>query len=152
FVEGTSQYYWAVTIDNHSNPIRSVQAKGPGGGWKKAALQDYNVWIIDGQTGSGPFQVRMTDIYGKTITAKNIKLQPQKRQTTSVRFATGSSTEAAPAAPAKKKPSPSPSKASPSPSTSASSAAPLLESTTQAAAPAQDEVALAAAEPMASCG
>jgi expansin (peptidoglycan-binding protein) len=152
FVEGTSQYYWAVTIDNHSNPIRSVQAKGPGGSWKKAALEDYNVWIIDGQTGGGPFQVKMTDIYGKTITAKNIKLLPQKKQTTSVRFATGSSSAESPVPP-KKKASPSPSKPKPSPSASASSsAAPLLESTE--AAPAPDEVALAAAEPAAkaSCG
>lgn len=153
FVEGTSQYYWAVTIDNHSNPIRSVQAKGPGGGWRTAALEDYNVWIIDGQTGRGPFQVRMTDIYGKTITAKNIKLLPQKRQTTSVRFATGSSSVVPATPPKKKKASPAPSKPAPSPSASASSpAAPLLESTEATAAP--DEVALAAAEPAAkaSCG
>jgi expansin (peptidoglycan-binding protein) len=144
FVEGTSQYYWAVTIDNHANPIKSVQAKGPGGAWRKAALEDYNVWIIDGQTGGGPFQVKMTDVYGKTITAKNIKLLPQKRQTTSVRFATGSSVALPPAPPKKKK------KASPSPSASASSAAaPLPESTVVAPAP---EVV---AEPVAkasSCG
>ncbi|MEU4217860.1 expansin EXLX1 family cellulose-binding protein [Actinoplanes sp. NPDC026623] len=149
FVEGTSQYYWAVTIDNHSNPIRSVQAKGPGGAWKKAALEDYNVWIIDGQTGGGPFQVRMTDIYGRTITARNIKLLPQKKQTTSVRFATGSSSAVPPVVPKKKKASPAPSKPSPSPSASSSSpAAPLPESTEAAAAP--EEVALAAAEPKAS--
>ena len=162
FVEGTSQYYWAVSIDNHSNAIRSVSAKGPGGTFKAAALQDYNVWIIDGRMGSGPFQVKMTDIYGKTVTAKNVKLLPQQKQTTSVRFATGttSTVETAPKPAKKKKASPTP-KASPSPSASSSasaspsaSAAPLLEATE--AAPGQaDDVALAAAEPAveaASCG
>jgi len=159
FVEGTSQYYWAVNIDNHSNAIRSVQAKGPGGSWKSAALQDYNVWIIDGQTGKGPFQVKMTDIYGKTITAKNIKLLPQQKQTTTVRFATGTTEEAAakPAQTKKKKasPSPSPSKASPSPSASSAPEVALTE-LVEEPTPEQDD-ALAAAEPApkvaaASCG
>jgi expansin (peptidoglycan-binding protein) len=149
FVEGTSQYYWAITIDNHSNPIKSVQAKGPGGSWKNAALQDYNVWILAGEAGGkGPFQIRMTDIYGKTITAKNIKLQPQKTQTTTVRFATGSTStvDAQPTkvkpSPAKKKASPSPSKASPSPSDSTPPALVLPESTEQTENP---DIALAAA-------
>lgn len=162
FVEGTSQYYWAVTIDNNANPIRSVSAKGPGGTFRSAALQDYNAWIIDGQMGNGPFQVKMTDIYGKTITAKNIKLSPQQKQTTSVRFAAGTTASVestSTPAPKKSSPSPKPKKKKASPSPSASSvpvAAPLVESTTIEAAPdAQADVALAAAEPevtAASCG
>jgi expansin (peptidoglycan-binding protein) len=89
FVQGTSQWYWAINIDNHANPIRSVAAKGPVGVFRNAHLENYNVWIIDGTVGKGPFQIRMTDIYGKTITATNIKLLPQQPQTTSVRFANG---------------------------------------------------------------
>lgn len=160
FVEGTSQYYWAITIDNHSNPIKSVQAKGPGGSFKNAALQDYNVWIIDGQTGKGPFQVKMTDIYGKTVTAKNIKLLPQQKQTTTVRFATGStSTVTSKTSPTKKKASPSPSrpsspspsKTSPSPSASSS---PAAEPPLSTELPPNPDVALAAAAAAAktSCG
>jgi expansin (peptidoglycan-binding protein) len=153
FVEGTSQYYWAISIDNHSNPIRSVQAKGQGGSFRSAHLEDYNVWIIDGQVGKGPFQVRMTDIYGKTITAKNIKLLPQQKQTTSVRFASGTSAKAKAApAPVKKKKK---AKASPSPSVSATAPSPESTPTIAEAAPdEQEQVALAAAEPAtkASCG
>ena len=151
FVEGTSQYYWAVTIDNHSNPIKSVRAKGPGGSFRTAALEDYNVWIIDGQMGNGPFQIKMTDIYGKTITAKNIKLKPQRKQTTSVRFATGTTSEAAAPGLARKKATPSPARTSPSPSAPASSLAPPPTE----AAPVQADEALAAAGPAAqaaSCG
>ncbi|MET0494588.1 MAG: expansin EXLX1 family cellulose-binding protein [Actinoplanes sp.] len=155
FKEGSSQYWWAVQVDNNSNPIKSLQAKGPGGDWMTASLEDYNFWIIDRQTGSGPFQVRMTDIYGKTITAKNIKLQPEKKQATSVRFATGTTSVAsAPKKPkpaAKKKASPSPS-ASPSASAS-SSAAPVVPLETTEPAVEQD-LALAAAAPAVktSCG
>ena len=159
FVEGTSQYYWAITVDNHSNPIRSVSAKGPGGSFRAAALEDHNVWIIDGRMGRGPFQVRMTDTYGKTITAKNIKLSPQKKQTTSVRFATGSAPSTVKSAPKpiKKKFAPPAKKPSPSPSvsTAPTTTAALIESAPAAPAQPAGDVALAAAEPAvkaASCG
>jgi expansin (peptidoglycan-binding protein) len=94
FAKGSSQYWWAVLIDNHANPIKSVSAKGPGGSWMMASHADYNIWIIDHQTGTGPFSIKMTDIYGHTATAKNIKLQPGKKQTSSVRLTTGPAAEA----------------------------------------------------------
>ncbi|MEV4639320.1 expansin EXLX1 family cellulose-binding protein [Actinoplanes sp. NPDC049548] len=152
FAKGSSQYWWAVLIDNHANPIRSVRAKGPGGSWMTADHVDYNFWIIEKRTGNGPFQIQMTDIYGNTVTAKNIKLIPEKKQATSVRFAGGSTeVKAAPSpkaptskAPAKKK------KASPAPHASTSTPAtalPLLEPTAE---PEQD-LALAAAAPKPSC-
>ncbi len=120
FMEGASQYWWAILIDNHANPIQKVQAKGPGGSWMTAGHEDYNAWLIDRRTGPGPFQVRMTDIYGNVATAKNIKLTPSKRQQTPVRFA-GSSGAAADAGAATKssKSSSSPAKSA-SPATSAS--------------------------------
>jgi expansin len=119
FKEGSSQYWWAIQVDNHANPIKSVEAKGPGGDWMTAAREDYNFWIIDRRTGNGPFTVKMTDIYGNQATATGVKLQPEKKQTLSVRFA-GSSvvTGTAPKPAAKKKTS------SPSPSPSASASAP----------------------------
>lgn len=90
FAKGSSQYWWAVLIDNHANPITSVRAKGPGGSWMTATRSDYNFWIIDRRTGTGPFQIQLTDLYGNTVTAKNVKLTPEKKQATSVRFAGGS--------------------------------------------------------------
>ncbi|GGQ76819.1 expansin EXLX1 family cellulose-binding protein [Couchioplanes azureus] len=87
FAEGSSQYWWAVLIDNHANPIAKVRAKGPGGDWMTASRTDYNFWIIDRQTGNGPFQIAVTDIYGKTVTARNVKLVPKKKQVTSARAA-----------------------------------------------------------------
>lgn len=84
FVAGTSGSYWAVVIDNHANPLKSVKAKGPGGRWRTAKRSDYNAWIISREVGNGPFSVRMTDIYGHAGTATNIKLTPSERQTTTV--------------------------------------------------------------------
>ncbi len=138
FKEGSSAYWWALQADNHANPIKSVQAKGPGGDWISANRADFNFWIIDSGAGAGPFQVKMTDVYGNTATAKNIKMLPQQRQTTSVRFAGGSSTssgssggDSGGSGSTKPKSSPSPAssaKKKPSPSASASASAPASAS------------------------
>jgi expansin (peptidoglycan-binding protein) len=149
FAEGSSQYWWAVLIDNHANPIKSVQAKGPGGSWMTASHTSYNFWLIERNTGKGPFSIKMTDIYGHVATATNVKLIPEKKQATSV-----SLTGKISAAPATKKATPK-KKASPSasPSASASPAAPALESTTQAIDPALlAPVDLAAAPAKKKCG
>jgi expansin (peptidoglycan-binding protein) len=157
FVDGTSQYYWAVTIDNTGNPVASVSVKSSGGSFRTATHTTYNAWLISSGAGNGPFTVKMTDIYGHTATATGIKLEPGKKQTTSVRLTTGAIEKAA-AAPAaakvKKKASPSPTpskkKASPSPSATATTDAPAPESTLAddiAQAPAVD----LAAAPAKSC-
>jgi expansin len=147
FVEGTSRYYWAVVIDNHGNPLRSVRTKGPGGSWMTPSRTDYNTWILDRDVGNGPFSVRMTDIYGHTATATNIKLIPHKRQITSVRL-TGA--VAAPAAPVAKK-APKKASAKPSPSVSPSSSPPTLESTEAAPALPTDPPVDLAAKTQKSC-
>lgn len=136
FVDGSSRYWWAVLIDNHANPIRSVQARRPSGSWMTASRSDYNYWIIDRDTGTGPFAIRMTDLYGHTATAYGIDLVPGRRQATSVTLA-GKVT---------KKPSLSPSRTH--------TKAPRTESTYAVPAPPAEsapQVALAAA-PAESCG
>jgi expansin len=153
FKEGSSQYWWAIQVDNHANPIESVEAKGPGGDWMTAAREDYNFWIIDQRTGNGPFTVRMTDIYGNKATATGVTLQPEKKQTLSVRFAGGSTIANSPPKPAAKKktasPSPAPSSKSPSPSAKPSSAAPS-SAAPSAVAPTEQDLALTSGS-VASC-
>jgi expansin (peptidoglycan-binding protein) len=152
FAKGSSRYWWAILIDNHANPIKSVQAKRSGGSWMTASHADYNFWIIDHDTGGGPFSIKMTDIYGHTATATNVKLQPGTKQATSVRLTSGSSVGSAvgAATPTKKKASPSPSTKKASPAVS-SAAAPVTESTTAADVAQEPPVALAAA-PTKRCG
>jgi expansin len=152
FVDGTSRYYWAALIDNHANPLRSVRTKGPGGSWMTATRTDYNTWVINRDVGNGPFAVRMTDIYGHTGTATNIKLIPNKRQITSVRLTGAVAAPAPRAAHAVKKPVKK-ATAKPSPSVSPSSSQPALESTEAAPLPPTDPpVDLAAAQTTKSCG
>ena len=141
FVEGSSRYWWAILIDNHANPVRSVQARTPSGAWMTASRTDYNYWIIDQDTGDGPFAIRMTDVYGHTATAYGIDMIPGKRQTTPVTLTPKI------LKPSGTKPSPSPSRTRTKP--------PRIESTHATAQAAATEsapqVALAAA-PAESCG
>jgi expansin (peptidoglycan-binding protein) len=143
--EGSSQYWLAVLIDNHGNQLKSVTVNG-----KSTHREDYNYWVIDGGAGSGPFKIKVIDVYGHSTVASGVKLSPGVTQKTTARLVGGgvSTAKSAPS-PAKKKSTPSvaPSSAAPS----VSSAAPATESTAVAAPttevelpPAQQAVDLAA--------
>ncbi|MFF5084231.1 expansin EXLX1 family cellulose-binding protein [Actinoplanes sp. NPDC000266] len=164
--EGSSQYWLSVLIDNHSNQLASVKIAGSGGTFKSATHEDFNYWTLPSGAGNGPFKIKITDVYGNSVTVPNIKLTEGKTQKTSTKLV--SSTSSAPVkkkAPATKKATPSatpskkpaPSSAAPS-SVAPSSASPLTERLESAATtepttapPAQAPVDLAAGTPS-KCG
>jgi expansin (peptidoglycan-binding protein) len=153
--EGASRYWFSLLVDNHANRLGSVQVAGPGGSFRTAKRATYNYWIIDGGAGSGPFKIKITDVYGHTATVSQIKLSPNVTQKTSVRLTSGAVTGSA--GTPKKAKKPVARKASPSASVSAP-ASPLPESTPTEVAEAPDaadaqDLALAAGAPAAkSCG
>jgi expansin (peptidoglycan-binding protein) len=151
--EGTSQYWWSALIDNHGNQLASVKVAGPSGTFHTASRADYNNWIIDGGAGSGPFKIKISDVYGRTATLSGITLSPEKTQTTSVRLSGGGAVKGAPSsskAPVKKKsPSPKPSVSSAAPTSSAAAAVPLVASETTA--PADEALDLAGAAAASRC-
>ncbi|SNY29700.1 expansin EXLX1 family cellulose-binding protein [Paractinoplanes atraurantiacus] len=164
--EGSSQYWLSVLIDNHSNQLASVKIAGSGGTFKSAEHEDFNYWTLPSGAGNGPFKIKITDIYGNSVTVPNIKLAEGKTQKTGAKLAstTSSSVKSSPAkkkAPATKKATPSPtsSKKPAAPKAAPSSAAPLVESTATSLAtaeptvtpPAQAAVDLAAGTPS-KCG
>ncbi|TNH30805.1 hypothetical protein FHG89_05680 [Micromonospora orduensis] len=100
---GASKYWFAVQVGNHGNPLRSVEAKGPGGGFRKAARQVDNYWTVEDGIGPGPYTIRVTDVYGRQATATGIRLVTKQVQRTTVSLAS-------PATPSIS-PSPSPSAA-----------------------------------------
>jgi expansin (peptidoglycan-binding protein) len=147
--EGASQYWFSLLVDNHANRLTSVQVSSKGGSFRSAKRAAYNYWIIEGGAGSGPFKIKVTDVYGHTATVSGIKLTPGATQKTSVRLTSGDTVVTPKRKPAaKKKASPS---ASPSPTQSA--AAPSVDPTTVDAPPTEPAVELAAGVPAAkSCG
>jgi expansin (peptidoglycan-binding protein) len=147
--EGASQYWFSLLVDNHANRLTSVQVSSRGGSFRSAKRAAYNYWIIEGGAGSGPFKIKVTDVYGHTATVSGIKLTPGATQKTSVRLTSGGTVGTPKKKPAaKKKASPS---ASPSPTLSA--AAPSSDPTTVDEPPTEPAVELAAGVPAAkSCG
>ena len=127
--EGSSQYWFAAVIDNHANRLTSVKVSSGGGAFKTAKRADYNYWIIDGGAGSGPFKIKITDVYGHTATVSRIKMSPGTTQKTTARLTGSFAGKAAP----KPESSAAAKKASPAPSPSPTAV--LLESTQIAEVP-----------------
>jgi expansin (peptidoglycan-binding protein) len=137
--EGVSRYWFSALIDNHGNQLASVKVAGPSGTFHTAQRADYNDWIIDGGAGSGPFKIKITDVYGRAATVSGITLSPEKTQQTSARLSGQAAVKAPPPSsptPAKKKsPSPKPSTSSPTAPASAATPESVVDPTTTGQAP-----------------
>jgi expansin (peptidoglycan-binding protein) len=142
--EGASQYWFAARIDNHANLLSSVKVAGPGRGFTAAYRTDFNYWIIDSGAGSGPYKIKITDVYGNAATVTGIDMNPGAVQKTGVRMTGGSTT----VTPKKKKAGSSPSARASSAATRsaaapvASPAAPAVSSATPAAESAAESAAV----------
>jgi expansin len=147
--EGTSQYWWSALIDNHGNQLASVKVAGSSGTFHTADRADYNNWIIDGGAGSGPFKIKIADVYGRTATLSGITLSPEKTQMTSAHLSGQAAVKGPPPssqAPTKKKsPSPKPSASSAGAASSAAVAPLSAPETTAPADAALDLAGVAAA-------
>ncbi|MEV4120518.1 expansin EXLX1 family cellulose-binding protein [Micromonospora sp. NPDC049645] len=85
--EGASQWWFAVRVGNHGNPLRSVEVRQGGSRpWQSAVRQDYNYWLIASGAGPGPFQVRVADVYGNRVTVGGIRMAPGQVQNSAVRM------------------------------------------------------------------
>jgi expansin (peptidoglycan-binding protein) len=88
--EGASQWWFAVLVIDHGNPLRTVEARTAGGSWQRLTRTDYNYWLRESGLGSGPYAIRLTDVYGQRATATGIQLQPERTQRTRVTMYGGS--------------------------------------------------------------
>lgn len=76
--EGSSQWWTAVQIRNHRNPIAKLEVRDDKGQFVAMVRQDYNYFIRASPNeglGPGPYTFRVTDIYGNMLTDSNIPLQ-----------------------------------------------------------------------------
>ncbi|MBE1487474.1 expansin EXLX1 family cellulose-binding protein [Plantactinospora soyae] len=81
---GTSQYWFAVQVGNHGNPVKSVAAKRAGSSWRAAKRGSDNYWVIDGGMGPGPYSIRVVDVYGNEAVATGITMSPRRIQRSKV--------------------------------------------------------------------
>ncbi|MEU2988333.1 expansin EXLX1 family cellulose-binding protein [Micromonospora aurantiaca] len=112
--EGSSQWWFAVLVGDHGNPLRSVEVR-QNGSWRAAQRQDYNYWLIASGAGPGPCEIRVTDVYGHRATATGIRMLPGQVQRSKTRMY---GADPATPRPTPKKPTPTPRTLTPSPPTS----------------------------------
>jgi expansin (peptidoglycan-binding protein) len=73
FKDGSNQWWTAVQIRNHRNPIAQLEYRTSGGQWGIVPRTDYNYFVqTNPGMGPGPYTFRVTDIYGNTLTDSNI--------------------------------------------------------------------------------
>jgi expansin (peptidoglycan-binding protein) len=82
--EGASQYWFALLVIDHGNPLAKVEARSGGGAFRSLTHTDFNYWLAESGLGAGPFTVRLTDVYGQQTTASGIRMAPTQIQRTSV--------------------------------------------------------------------
>ncbi|MER5604556.1 expansin EXLX1 family cellulose-binding protein [Micromonospora tulbaghiae] len=131
--EGSSQWWFAVLVGDHGNPLRSVEVR-QNGSWRAAQRQDYNYWLIESGAGPGPYEIRVTDVYDHRATATGIRMLPGQVQRSKTRMY---GANPATPRPTPKKPSPTPPSPTPRPSTPTPPPTPtpaLTEPVVQAAA------------------
>ncbi|WP_422771170.1 expansin EXLX1 family cellulose-binding protein [Plantactinospora sp. WMMC1484] len=83
---GVSQYWFAVQVGDHGNPVKSLAAKSAGGGWRAAKRGSDNYWVVDGGLGRGPYSIRVVDVHGHEAVATGIRLTPRLVQRSTVRM------------------------------------------------------------------
>ena len=66
FKDGSNEWWNAVQIRNHKNRLAKVEYWN-GNQYVNMPRQDYNYFLDDSGLGAGPFQFRLTDVYGNEI-------------------------------------------------------------------------------------
>jgi expansin (peptidoglycan-binding protein) len=84
YKSGSSQYWCAIQVLNHRNPVRSMQLK-VGGTWRTLDRQEYNYFLSAGGSGCGG-AIRITDIYGNQLTDSGIRVAPDAVQRGNAQF------------------------------------------------------------------
>jgi expansin len=73
FKDGSNQWWTAVQIRNHRNPIAKFEYRTGGGHWLVVPRVSYNFFVQDvPDMGPGPYTFRVTDWYGNVLTDTGI--------------------------------------------------------------------------------
>lgn len=75
--QGSNPYYAKVQVLNHRNPVHSMEARAPDGGWVQLTRKNDNFFVIPNGTIPEPYitlTLRTTDMYGNTITDSRIEI------------------------------------------------------------------------------
>lgn len=72
FKDGSNQWWTAVQIRNHRNPIVKLEYKTSNGSWVNVPRTTYNYFVESSGMGPGPYTFRVTDVFGHTLVDNGI--------------------------------------------------------------------------------
>ena len=77
FKDGSNQWWTAIQIRNHRNPIAKLEYLNGGSVWVSIPRTSYNYFVQDSpDMGPGPYSLRVTDSYGNQLSDNGIPLVP----------------------------------------------------------------------------
>ena len=73
FKDGSNQWWTAVQVRNHRNPIAKFEYLDSGGSWVEVPRTSYNYFVQTSPgMGVGPYSFRVTDLYGNVLVDSDI--------------------------------------------------------------------------------
>jgi expansin (peptidoglycan-binding protein) len=73
FKDGSNQWWTAVQVRNHRNPVAGLEYLDDNGQWVLVSRTSYNYFVqTNPGMGPGPFTFRVTDIYGNVLVDSGI--------------------------------------------------------------------------------
>jgi expansin (peptidoglycan-binding protein) len=67
FKDGSNQWWTAVQVRNHRNPVAKLEYLNGEGQWVDVPRTSYNYFVQASGMGPGPYAFRVTDIYGNEL-------------------------------------------------------------------------------------
>jgi expansin (peptidoglycan-binding protein) len=67
FKDGSNQWWTAVQVRNHRNPIIKLEYRTNNGSWVTVPRTTYNYFVESSGMGPGPYSFRVTDVFGYTL-------------------------------------------------------------------------------------
>jgi expansin (peptidoglycan-binding protein) len=87
FKEFSASDYLEVQVRNHRHRVASLEAQVSGAGsWLAIAREEYNYFRVEDGLGPGPFDFRITDIYGHVVVETGMALGSDVIRTGSEQF------------------------------------------------------------------
>ncbi|MFJ7075418.1 expansin EXLX1 family cellulose-binding protein [Streptomyces sp. NPDC098781] len=83
---GSSRYWCAIQAVGHQNPLARLEVRTTDDGWRQLPRTAYNYFLSEQGEGCGS-AIRLTDIYGETLTFEGASIRPDAVQSTGLQFA-----------------------------------------------------------------
>ena len=76
FKEGSSQWWAGIQVREHRNPVAALayRATGSGAAYNNLGREAYNYFIAPNGMGAGPYDLRITDVFGQVLDVGSVPL------------------------------------------------------------------------------